>query len=48
MASRTARCPWCYASFTGYGETGAEAQQDANSQAAHHAMNCSSNPANQP
>ena len=48
MASRTASCNWCGASFTGYGKDGNEAQQDANSQAAHHAMNqCPQNPANQ-
>lgn len=48
MASRTAKCNWCGASFTGYGETGNEAQRDADSQAAYHAFNqCPSNPANQ-
>jgi len=46
MASRTAQCPWCGAPFTGYGDNGSAAQQDANSQAAYHAMGCANNPAN--
>lgn len=47
MASRSASCNWCGTPFNGWGETGEEAQRQADAEAAHHAMNCPSNPANQ-
>lgn len=46
MASRTARCNWCGAKFDGWGNTAQEAQNDADSQAIHHAHECALNPAN--
>lgn len=46
MASRTASCQFCSASFTGYGETGKEAEQDARNQQMNHEFNCPQNPAN--
>lgn len=47
MASTTAQCPFCPATFTGYGKNHNEAVADANNQASNHAFNCPSNPANQ-
>lgn len=47
MASRSASCTWCGSTFNGWGETGEEAQRDADANAANHAMSCPKNPANQ-
>ena len=47
VASTTANCHFCGATFTGYGETHKDAVADANTQAIHHAFNCPKNPANQ-
>lgn len=46
MASRSASCQFCGATFTGYGDTGAEAAQDARNQQMNHEFSCPSNPAN--
>lgn len=46
MASATASCPFCNATFTGYGKTHNEAVSDANNTATNHAFSCPSNPAN--
>lgn len=46
MASTTETCQFCGAVFTGYGETHAEAKQDARNSQMNHEFNCPKNPAN--
>lgn len=47
MASTTANCGYCGTAFTGYGETRADAQRDAQAQAGSHQSACPANPDNQ-